>query len=318
MKIQESRATLWCQPTGSNRIGPSIQPSSRALVAMVLVVVITAGARPMAAWAPAGHMVIAQIAHERLSPTARAEADRLIGLLADFEPRYDDFVTASTWLDAIRGAGWRSFDRWHYVDLPFNADGIGQVSGPSADNAITAVREAIRVLEDPAAPDLSKAFMLRVLIHVVGDLHQPLHCVSRYTVEQPDGDRGGGRFDLPEADGGNLHRLWDGALGLLPDLVADAEGRRRVPELVEELERSVPETQRGDLRNLDPEAWAREGFRLATTHVYTGLTPGRPVPEVYRFKGQLVVRRRLLVAGLRLTHLLEQLFGADSDVGSQS
>ena len=51
--------------------------------------------------------------------------------------------------------------------------------------------------------------MYRALIHFVGDIHQPLHCVSRYTKNRPDGDRGGNEFKLPDTLYKNLHLLWD-------------------------------------------------------------------------------------------------------------
>lgn len=258
-------------------------------------------------------MVVVGIAQERLSPEVRAEAERLIDLLAEHEPRFDDLVTASVWLDAIRSQGWRAFDEWHYLDLPYNADGLSTLPSTPDGHAVEAVRQAMATLSRPEAPDLAKAFMLRVLIHVVADLHQPLHCTSRFTLALPGGDRGGNDFLLTMQDGtpGNLHRLWDGTLGLLPDLEANAEGAARVPELAARLLAAVPESQleKENWRDPDPEVWTREGFRLARSVVYVGIQEGRMPSEVYQVKGQLVAQRRLVVAGFRLAALLESALG---------
>ena len=265
------------------------------------------------AWAETGHMVVTQIAYDRLSPSARAEVDRLIGVLAEHEPRFTDAVTASMWMDAVRAMGWRAFDTWHFVNLPFNEDGLENLEPRPSGMAVEAVRQSVATLADPDTPDLAKAIMLRVLLHVVGDLHQPLHCTSRFTLAHPEGDRGGGAFPLAidgEPEWTNLHRLWDGTAGLLPPLGADEVGAARVPELVEELLASVPESRLEGWQELDPAVWAREGFRLATSLVYVGITERRPPSEIYLRKARLVVSRRLVIAGLRLGALLEQTIPA--------
>ena len=82
-----------------------------------LLLVATLFVAPAHAWFDGGHMVVAQIAHDRLTPETRAEADRLIGVLADFTPVKADFVSASVWLDDVKRLNWRTFDRWHYINL---------------------------------------------------------------------------------------------------------------------------------------------------------------------------------------------------------
>ena len=265
-------------------------------------------ARPATAWGKAGHMVTAQIAYQRLTPETRQEVDRLIATLADFEPKSDSVVTASLWMDEVRGLGWKAMDRWHYMNLPYNADGLANLPPAHPDNAVEAVRQSVRTLQDPASPDLAKAIMLRVLLHVVGDLHQPLHAASRHTVEIPAGDRGGNDFLLPDLDGkpGNLHRLWDGTVGVLPQLEADADGVAEVANLAAQIVASVPEAHVPEWQDLDPDRWCRESFRLVTSVVYVGISEGRAPSEVYQAKARLVVQRRLALAGYRMAALLEQ------------
>lgn len=271
--------------------------------------VLALGAPAAHGWGVAGHMVVTQVAYDRLSPGARAEVDRLIDLLADFEPKLDHAVTASVWMDEMRSAGWRSMDRWHYMGTLYNADGIQQLYNVHPDNAVEAIRQSVRTLENPQAPDLAKAIMLRVLLHVVGDLHQPLHAGSRVTLEHETGDRGGNDFLLPDTTGrpSNLHYLWDAGWGVLPRLEPNEEGMLTVAGLARELTRAVPESRVPEWREMNADTWARESFRLMTSVVYVGIEPGRPPSEVYQAKARLVTRRRLALAGYRLAALLERV-----------
>ena len=265
---------------------------------------------PALAWHEGGHIVVAQIAHDRLSPQARAEADRLIGVLADFAPVRADFVSAAVWLDDVKQVGWNAFDRWHFIDLPYNAEGLPNLSPVNSDNAVSAIEHALRTLRDERATDLAKAFSLRVLIHVVGDLHQPLHCVTRYAQASPSGDRGGNDFHLAAE---NLHYFWDEAGGLLGELDASSSSSD-IAATVADLLIAVPEAALNDWRNQDPALWAREGYRLAVSVAYVGLVQGREPSEGYRIRAQLVAQRRLVKAGYRLAAMLEDLFGPPAGI----
>jgi len=85
---------------------------------------------------------------------------------------------------------------WHYVDFPFKPEGEPasiQVVEPSQKNILTALAENTRILRtanDPARRGVALAW----LFHLIGDIHQPLHAVQLFTLEYPNGDRGGGDF----------------------------------------------------------------------------------------------------------------------------
>ena len=254
-------------------------------------------------------MVIAEIAYQRLEPEVAQEVDRLVAVLADFEPENTSVQTAALWMDQVQGMGWRSFRRWHYINIPYNAGGLPSVPEVDTDNAVEAVREAIATFRNPDSPDLAKAIMLRVLLHVAGDLHQPLHATSRITAEHPKGDRGGNDFLLLDFEGepSNLHRLWDGTLGLLPNLEGTEDEAATVRTLAKKIVSAAPEDSLPEWQELDPMTWAQESFHLATSVVYVGISEGRAPSEVYRVKGQLVTRRRIALAGYRLGALLTEL-----------
>ncbi len=278
-----------------------------AVGAFVLGMMMVAG--PASAWRAAGHMVISEIAYQRLDPEVAQEVERLVAVLGDFEPKNASIRTASLWMDQAQAAGWRSFRRWHYINIPYNAGGLPSVPEVDTDNAVEAVREAMATLRNPESPDLAKAIMLRVLLHVAGDLHQPLHATSRITAEHPKGDRGGNDFLLLDLEGepSNLHQLWDGTLGLLPNLEGTEEDAATVRTLAKQIVSAVPEDTLPEWQELDPAVWAQESFHLATSVVYVGISEGRAPSEVYQVKSRLVARRRIALAGYRLGALLTEL-----------
>ncbi len=66
-------------------------------------------------------------------------------------------------------------------------------------------------------PTFHKSMMLRFFVHLVGDMHQPLHVTTRATTDRPEGDKGGNLFKLNYKIN-NLHSLWDQAMGMIPQV----------------------------------------------------------------------------------------------------
>lgn len=258
------------------------------------------------AWHATGHMITAQIAYDALTDEARAEVDRLIALVAEFTPGGDHAVTASLWSDELKRQGVEAFDSWHYINLPYRAAGDGVAApAPRPENVVWAIGQATATLRGEAG-DLSKSLMLRFLLHFVGDVHQPMHCVSRITAELPDGDRGGNDFSL----GGllpHLHAFWDDGAGAYPDFDGQ-DWRPLVRRLADEITREVPRSAVPEWTDAAAETWARESFRLAVDVAYDGIAEGaRPTPE-YSARARRVIRRRLALSGYRLGALLNDIF----------
>jgi len=171
--------------------------------------------------------MLAFLAWGHLRPVARARARALLRLNPDYArwvsgvaPDQQDaiaFVRASTWADAIKhepgyiddgerpdgpdanaNIGYedrREHRYWHYVDVPFSPDGtpLPEIRTP---NAATRIAQFRQILNDPAAAPRLKSYDLVWLLHLVGDIHQPLHAVSRFTRELPEGNLGGNRIRL--------------------------------------------------------------------------------------------------------------------------
>lgn len=281
----------------------------RALCAALAIATLTATASgPACAWSAGGHMIIGAVAEPRLSPAAREQVARLLPLVRD--PRTPDFMTAGVWMDEIRADGVRLYDRWHYHNLAHSPDGTPTPAQPHEDNVSWAIEQNAAVLKSGKASDAEKARALRFLIHTVQDVHNPLHCGSRYTKDNADGDAGGNEFRFEaEGEGGprNLHALWDGGLGAFTrgqgPLIEQAKSLR---PFAEQLTAKYPESSLPQSKNLDPKAWAQEGAAMLKEFVYPA-SPGRP-DAAYIEKNRPVAERQAALAGYRLANLLNSIW----------
>ena len=163
------------------------------------------------AWNNTGHMLVAQIAYEQMTPTARRRANGLIHVL-DAHYRPTDFVHAASWPDELKYHDIHTFDHWHYIDKGFSHDG-SKFQVAEKQNIVWAIHKSLKGLRSRASNTFEKALMLRFLIHFVGDIHQPLHCASLHTKKHPDGDKGGTLYMITVDRATSLHRYWDSALG---------------------------------------------------------------------------------------------------------
>ena len=193
--------------------------SSIALCALFLTLSGTASA-----WNSAGHMMVAAVAYGKLTPAAHARVSSLLRLNPDYSRWIEHasgadrdevaFVMAATWPDEIksehdyhndgerpsgpdaaRNIGYEDHLQhryWHFIDLPFSTDRTPLIQ-PQVPNAQTQIALFRRTLKSPEASDALKSYDLVWLLHLVGDVHQPLHTTSRFTFSQPEGDAGGNR-----------------------------------------------------------------------------------------------------------------------------
>jgi hypothetical protein len=173
----------------------------RRLPPPLLLLLLAAAPVAARAWGPGGHAAVGRIAERRLSPATRAQVTELLD-----GARISDAEVA-TWADAESTEG-RAPRAFHYVNVPAEARGYDPRRDCADHRCIVAkLEEELVVLRDRARPRARRADALRWVVHLMGDLHQPLHCADR-------GDHGGN--DTPVLRRGrstNLHALWDG----LPD-----------------------------------------------------------------------------------------------------
>lgn len=269
-------------------------------------------------WWDLPHMVIAKIAYDRLEPSTKAEADRLIQVFSKQFPNADDFVTFSCLPDDLSRSGVKAFSSWHFSDIPYNPEGILSESeskeilrSHEGKDLLFAIHQALYTLKHPDSSDWGKAFMLAFLIHCVGDAHQPLHAASLFSHRFPQGDRGGNFFPIrwEGEQKPNLHLFWDSGCLLAARSVArplTEEGR----EVIEELVHHVTALTTHGEEDLDPCNWRAESFNLAVEYVYKGIQPGEAPSSHYIEKGQQVCGSQMALAGYRLARLLNKTLKA--------
>jgi hypothetical protein len=292
---------------------------------------------PAGAWNNKGHMVVACVAYNKLTPTTRERVDNLLRRHPDYkkwemsiaanvsgaEQRLRIFMMAATWPDQIKrsasytddgtdngrrpdgarssqniGYGDRLRHRyWHFVDVPFARDGtpLPPIPTPNTQERIHLFR---RVLASPAEPEDLKSYDLVWLLHLVGDVHQPLHAATRVSASYPNGDESGGLVTISLAGRKyDLRAFWNTILGGETSLQA-----------AENLAKALPPAPARDAALLDEAIWVRNSFDLAQSQAYAppiGAGAGPfTITSAYRASVQSVARAQVVLAGERLANVL--------------
>ena len=185
---------------------------------------------------------------------------------------------------------------WHFIDRPFATDGtpLPAIPTPNVAERIALFRQ---VLASPAGDEL-KSYDLTWLLHLVGDVHQPLHAATRVTGAHPEGDAGGNLVKLACANC-ELHFFWDDLLGTASDLKSVMEGARQLAPAKAAL-----------AAKSDEKDWVAESFRAAERIVYAPpVGPGNGpfhLTLAYQKKAQKLATERVALAGQRLANLLNR------------
>jgi len=316
----------------------------RACVCLFLFVSLSISAF---AWGPIGHMAVTYVAYQQLTPATKARVRDLLKLNPDYASwekqipagtsaaDHDQmiFMIAATWADDIKGEPQYSDDGsdggntpdgppssqntgysdllrhkyWHFVDLPFSPDQtpLPPLPVPNAQTQITAFRAVLNSTQ----PDELKSYDLVWLLHLVGDIHQPLHATTRVIQSDPKGDAGGNKIKLEGDAASNLHSYWDDLPGTECKFCSD-----RIPcvhRAIVFAKTLRPASPRA-VNNLDTAVWARESFEYARTDVYRAPIgpadgPYTIVPwSIYEIKAYRLAEKRIALAGARLARVLNE------------
>ena len=298
------------------------------LTAVILVVM---GAQAHA-WDDEGHMIVAAAAYDQLTPQAKARVAQLLALnkyptngsnnVSAADKARAVFMMAATAPDAIkkdtkhftndgedptkapdasRNTGFDDKNMhkyWHYVDLPFSTDGTPLVQ-PASINVSERI-ELFRKTLGSNARDQLKAYDLVWLLHLVGDIHQPLHAISRFTRggDKQEGDRGGNAVKLCASPcRGELHSFWDDALGTSKNVSAAIKAAR-----------ALPKADAAQASEANETAWAKESFGIAEQEAHKKPIGAGNGPFIltnaYKSNAKKVARTRAALAAARLANLL--------------
>lgn len=238
------------------------------------------------AWGQIGHRVTGAIAERHLSAKARAAVDTLL-------PN-ESLAEASTYADEMRSnpaAFWQEqAGPWHYVTVPAGKI-YAEVGAPRQGDAFSALQRFTRTLRDPDASIDAKRLALRFAVHIIGDLHQPLHAGNGT-------DRGGNDFDVVFfGEPTNLHRVWDSQM----------IDRRQLSysEWTDWLDRKITPDDLGAWSDTDPHTWIMESTVIRDT-IYP---EDKRIGWDYLYVHLPTATRRLQQAGVRLAAYLNEIYG---------
>lgn len=236
-------------------------------------------------WGKTGHRTTGAIAEKYLTKKAK----RAIAELLDGE----SLALVSTYADEIKSdKKYRSFGPWHYVNVPFDSS-FEQHPRSEKGDVISGIEKSIAVIKSDTATKEDKAFYLRMLVHFIGDLHQPLHNgISE--------DKGGNDFQVRwYNDGTNLHRVWDTQMiesyGMSYSELAD-----NMPNLTKNQEKAIAQGNYVD--------WMKDS-RVLVKEIYANTEKGEKLGYRYMYDYFNVLKGQLQKGGIRLATLLNEILG---------
>lgn len=253
------------------------------LKAVTLLSIIISGSA--LGWGQTGHRITGAIATHYLTANAKVAIKEIIG--------HETLAQASTWPDEMRSdpsTFWqRTSGPWHYVTVP-KAHTYAQVGAPKQGDAVTALKKFSADLKSEKTTHEQKQLALRFIVHIIGDLHQPLHAGNGT-------DRGGNdkkvTFFWEES---NLHRVWDSGM-------IDRE-QLSYSEMTEWLLADISDSDINDWNHTDPRVWIAESTKLRDK-IYP---KSKELSWVYKHQNMPEVKRRLKMGGVRIAHYLNELF----------
>lgn len=257
---------------------------------LLTVVFVMVCAIKLQAWGLTGHRVIAEIAERNLDEKAKAGVqDLLDNQSLAYWANWGDFIKSDT-LDT-----WKHTGTWHYVNAPSGMskpDFIEFIKGIKIESVYSEIPKLEALIKNKKASKEERKIALVFLIHLVGDMHQPMH-VGR------EEDLGGNKikirwFDEPV----NLHSLWDSKL-----INFEQYSYTEYAAILN----VATDDQRRELQSGTLEDWLYDSHKIADD-LYASVNAGDNLKFDYNFKTKGIVESQLQKGGLRLARILNELF----------
>jgi len=308
----------------------------RQLIAVTLCLVLFSSTSN--AWFNVGHMAVAYVAYQQLTPEKKTRVAALLkknpyynkqwkALIPTSTPADQRdlmlFMIAATWPDEIKekgsayqndgdtpptdGTAWtntgygdlKQHRYWHFIDTPFTQDNtapLAAIPSPNAETQIAVFRQTLT----SGSNDKLKSYDLVWLLHLVGDVHQPLHSTTRISAGALDGDRGGNSVKLNDPSK-ELHFFWDGLPGDVSDPSAALTAAITYGKGLAAADPVLA-------KKADAADWINESVNVAETFVYSnpiGAGNGPfTITTAYHDQAQKIAAERVALAGTRLANLI--------------
>lgn len=237
-------------------------------------------------WSQKGHDTVAYIAEQHLTPATTAAVDSIL------EGR--SLVYWANWLDnASHTEDYNYTQTWHYKNIDADQTFEDAPKNPQG-NIVDAIYDQVEVLKDDQTSLNDKALALKMVVHFLGDIHQPMH-LGHAT------DRGGNSyfvnfFSKPT----NLHSVWDYDIPEAAHAWSHTEWQR-------EIDRLSPEEMQAILAGGNPDEWGKETYEICN-EIYDTTPEESVIGYDYIAKWTPVIESRLLYGGLRLADILNSVF----------
>jgi len=257
---------------------------AKLLLVFIIFFISSFNANSSLKWSNTGHRTVGKIAEKHLKSSTKRKIKKLL--------KGQSLAFVSTYADDIKSdKRYNDFYSWHYVNMPLDSNYEDSEKNPNGDLA-TGIAYCKKVIKDENSSDADKAFYLKMLIHLIGDLHQPMHVGLAE-------DRGGNDFKVQWFfNDTNLHRVWDKEM-----INSFNMGYIELAENVDVLSKvQVKAIQKGTIIN-----WINE-THLLTRKVYATVKEGDNLRYRYSYDNFETVRSQLQIAGIRLAKVLNDLF----------
>lgn len=311
-------------------LGWSMNPANaaRRLLAASLCLGLTVAAH---AFGPTGHRAIGAVADQLLSDEARRQVR---ALLAEDLDKFEQpsgrrtLESVAVWADEIRSTP-ANRPTWHYDNVPVCSPALPPDEACKGSAcASQKIQEFTATIADTSRPLRTRNEALKWLVHLVGDVHQPLHAATNFYAEDVldaagnDSDRGGNGvivvLEGAKTKGSRkLHGVWDTDLVNLAFARAASSSKALPPEAITQL---TQQARRVAAAKLDSpvQDWVAESNELArkTVYQFEGFQCFEPVEDTvildqaYITKAKKLLPRQMALAGARLAHLLNTALGS--------
>lgn len=236
-------------------------------------------------WGPTGHRTVGEIAEKHLTRKVRKKIDKLLN--------GESLAFISTYADEIKSD--RKYDQfytWHYVNMPLDANYTDAEKNPDGD-LVTGINTCISILKEPSSSQEDKVFYLKMLVHLIGDLHQPMHIGRKE-------DKGGNTIQVQWfGKGTNLHRVWDENMLDKWDM-SYLELADNTQELSKEQIKAI---EKGSVVD-----WVHDTHTYSKI-AYASVKVGENLRYDYNYNYFKIVRTQLQKGGIRLAKVLNDIFG---------
>ncbi len=236
-------------------------------------------------WGQNGHRATGEIAQNHLSKKAKKEIDKLL--------QGKSLAFVSTYADEIKSdSKYREYGPWHYVNLPSGETKYNLATANPDGDLLAALKKCKAVLQDESASREEKEFYLKMLVHFVGDLHQPLHAGRGE-------DKGGNDIQVRwYNDGTNIHSVWDTKM---------IESYNMSYTELAENTRDLTKAEKQQIASGTFEEWMYESKELSKK-VYDSVEIGEKLGYRYMYDWFPVVQEQLQKGGIRLAQVLNEIY----------